>query len=324
MDYLKGKPIGLMLIIGLVMALAVPALASDYPAKPITLVIPYPAGGSTDVTGRVLATAAKRYFGQPIIVENKGGGGGTVGPNLVISKPADGYTIGIMASTTVTISWHMGKMNFNPIEDVNHIMRYTGYLYGFVVRADSPWKTLQDFVKYAKENPGKVTYGTTGVGTGPHLAMEQLSYMAGMQLVHVPYKGGAECNTALLGGHVDSVSDSTSWGPLVDAGKFRLLTVYTAARSARYPQVPTLKELGFDMVFPSPLEIMGPKTLPHPIVQKVLDSFKKALDDPEYQTVLKKYDMATTFLNSEDCEKADRSEAEELKKIVQKLGMYKK
>ena len=179
-------------------------------------------------------------------------------------------------------------------------------------------------MKYAKENPGKVTYGTTGVGTGPHLAMEQLSYLAGMQLVHVPYKGGAECNTALLGGHVDSVSDSTSWGPLVDAGKFRLLTVYTASRSARYPQVPTLKELGFDMVFPSPLEIMGPKALPQPIVQKVLDSFKKALDDPEYQAVLKKYDMATTFLNSEDCEKADRSEAEELKKIVQKLGMYKK
>ena len=324
MDHWKGNPSGLMLIIILLMALAVPVLASDYPTKPITLVIPYPAGGSTDVTGRVLAAAAKRYFGQPVIVENKGGGGGTVGPNLVISKPPDGYTLGIMASTTVTISWHMGKMNFNPIEDVNHIMRYTGYLYGFVVRADSPWKTLQDFVTYAKENPGKVTYGTTGVGTGPHLAMEQLSYLAGMQLVHVPYKGGAECNTALLGGHVDSVSDSTSWGPLVDAGKFRLLTVYTASRSARYPQVPTLKELGFDMVFPSPLEIMGPKALPQPIVQKVLDSFKKALDDPEYQAVLKKYDMATTFLNSEECEKADRSEAEELKKIVQKLGMYKK
>ncbi len=324
MDHLKGKTVGLMLIISLFIAFTVPALASDYPTKPITLIIPYPAGGSTDVTGRVLATAAKRYLGQPVIVENKGGGGGTVGPNLVISKPPDGYTIGIMASTTVTISWHMGKMNFNPIDDVYHIMRYTGYLYGFVVRADSPWKTLQDFVKYAKENPGKVTYGTTGVGTGPHLAMEQLSYLTGMQLVHVPYKGGAECNTALLGGHVDSVSDSTSWGPLVDAGKFRLLAVYTAARSARYPQVPTLKELGFDMVFPSPLEIMGPKGLPQPIVQKVLDSIKKALDDPEYQTVLKKYDMATTFLNSEDCEKADRSEAEELKKIVQKLGMYKK
>jgi len=271
-----------------------------------------------------LAAAVKKYLNQPVIVENKGGGGGTVGPNLVIAKPADGYTIGIMASTTVTISWHMGKCNFNPIDDVNHIMRYTGYLYGFVVRADSPWKTFQDYVKHVKANPDKVAYGTTGVGTGPHLAMEQISFLTGMKMTHVPYKGGAECNSALLGGHVDSVSDSTSWGPLVDAGKFRLLVVYTATRSARYPDVPTLKELGIDMVFPSPLEIMGPKALPQPIVQKIQDSFKKALDDPDYQEVLKKYDMATTYLNSADCEKAARKEAEDLKKIVMQLGMYKK
>jgi tripartite-type tricarboxylate transporter receptor subunit TctC len=141
------------------------AIAVDYPTKPISLVVPYPAGGSTDVTGRVLAAAVKKYLNQPVIVENKGGGGGTVGPNLVIAKPADGYTIGIMASTTVTISWHMGKCNFNPIDDVNHIMRYTGYLYGFVVRADSTWKTFQDYVKHVK--PTRTRYGTTGVGTGP-------------------------------------------------------------------------------------------------------------------------------------------------------------
>jgi tripartite-type tricarboxylate transporter receptor subunit TctC len=304
--------------------IGVPVWAADFPTKPITLVVPYPAGGSTDVTGRVLANAAKKYFGQPVVVENKGGGGGTVGPNLVIAKPADGYTLGIMASTTVTISWHMGKCNFDPIEDVRHIMRYTGYLYGFVVRADSPWKTFPEFVKHVKQNPDKVSYGTTGVGTGPHLAMEQISFLAGMKMTHVPYKGGAECNSALLGGHVDSVSDSTSWGPLVDAGKFRLLVVYTAARSARYPDVPTLKELGFDMVFPSPLEIMGPKALPQPIVQKVQDSFQRAMDDPEYQSVLKKYDMTTTYLNSQDCEKAVRKEAEDLRKIVTQLGMYKK
>ncbi len=316
--------LGLVVILGLLLAAGPRATASDYPTKPVTLVIPYPAGGSTDVTGRVLAPVVKRHLGQTVVVENKGGGGGTVGPNLVISKPPDGYTIGIMASTTVTISWHMGKMNFNPIDDVKHIMRYTGYLYGFVVRADAPWKTFNEYVKYAKENPGKVTYGTTGVGSGPHLAMEMIAFATGMRLTHIPYKGGAECNSALLGGHVDSVSDSTSWAPLVDAGKFRLLTIYTASRSPRYPDVPTLKELGIDIVFPSPLEIMGPKALPQSIVQKVHDAIKKSLDDPEYQAVLKKYDMQTTYLNSEDCEKAVRAESEKLKEIVQKLGMYKK
>ncbi len=314
----------LILSAALIFSFSFSAPAAEYPTKPVTLIIPYPAGGSTDVTGRVWAAAAKKYLGQPVVVENKGGGGGTVGPNLVISKPPDGYNIGIMASTTVSISWHMGKMNFNPIDDVKHVMRYSGYLYGFVVRADAPWKTFSDYVKYAKENPGKVTYGTTGMGTGPHLAMEMISFATGMKLTHVPYKGGAECNSALLGGHVDSVSDSTSWGPLVDAGKFRLLTVYTATRSARYPDVPTLKELGIDIIFPSPLEIMGPKTLPQPIVQKVQDAFKKAMEDAEYQAVLKKYDMQNTYLNSDDCEKAVRSESDKLKEIVQKLGMYKK
>ena len=324
MGAMNKRVLGVLAAVAIIFSSASWVYASDYPTKPVTLIVPYPAGGSTDVTGRVLATVVKKHLGQTVVVENKGGGGGTVGPNLVISKPPDGYTIGIMASTTVTISWHMGKMNFNPIDDVKRIMRYTGYLYGFVVREDAPWKTFTDYVNYAKENPGKVTYGTTGVGSGPHLAMEMIAFATGMKLTHVPYKGGAECNSALLGGHVDSVSDSTSWGPLVDAGKFRLLTIYTASRSARYADVPTLKELGVDIVFPSPLEIMGPKALPQPIVQKVHDAIKKSLDDPEYQAVLKKYDMQTTYLNSEDCEKAVRAESEKLKDIVQKLGMYKK
>jgi len=324
MAAMSKKLLGVLVVVAVIFSPAFWVFALDYPAKPVTLIIPYPAGGSTDVTGRVLAPVVKRHLGQPVIVENKGGGGGTVGPNLVISKPPDGYTIGIMASTTVTISWHMGKMNFNPIEDVKHIMRYSGYLYGFVVRADAPWKTFNDYVKYAKENPGKVTYGTPGMGTGPHLAMEMIAFATGIRLTHIPYKGGAECNSALLGGHVDSVSDSTSWAPLVDAGKFRLLTIYTASRSARYADVPTLKELGIDIVFPSPLEFMGPKALPQPIVQKLHDAIKKSLDDPEYQAALKKYDMQTTYLNSEDCEKAVRAESEKLKEIVQKLGMYKK
>ena len=321
---MSKKLLGVLVVVAVIFSPAFWVFALDYPAKPVTLIIPYPAGGSTDVTGRVLAPVVKRHLGQPVIVENKGGGGGTVGPNLVISRPPDGYTLGIMASTTVTISWHMGKMNFNPIEDVKHIMRYSGYLYGFVVRADAPWKTFNDYVKYAKENPGKVTYGTPGMGTGPHLAMEMIAFATGIRLTHIPYKGGAECNSALLGGHVDSVSDSTSWAPLVDAGKFRLLTIYTASRSARYADVPTLKELGIDIVFPSPLEFMGPKALPQPIVQKLHDAIKKSLDDPEYQAALKKYDMQTTYLNSEDCEKAVRAESEKLKDIVQKLGMHKK
>ena len=319
----KAKSIGWMLILGLVLVPGVPALAADFPTKPISFVIPYPAGGSTDLTGRALSNAARNYLGQPVICENKGGGGGTVGPSLVISRPPDGYTIGISSGAT-NIAYHMGKLNFNPLTDETNIIRYTSYVFGMVVRSDSPWKTIQEFVKYAKENPNKVTYGTPGVGTNPHLAMEDLSMMTGITLVHMPFKGGAEANTALLGGHIDAISDSTSWGPMVDAGKFRLLVTYAPQRMARYPQVPTLKEAGYDLVYTSPVFIIGPKGMPKPIVSRLHEAFKKSLDDPDYLSILKKYDMTLNYLSPEDLDKAIQQESDQIKRVVQKLGLDKK
>ena len=299
------------------------AIAAEYPSKPITLVIPYPAGGSTDVTTRTLGTIAQKNLGQPLIIENKGGGGSVVGTTLVVSKPADGYTLGTMASGPITISWHMGKLYFHPIDDVTLIMRLTGYLMGIAVRADSPWKTLPEFVDYAKKNPAKVSFGSPGVGTGGHLAMEELAYLAGIKILHVPYKGGAETNTALLGGHVEIISDSSGWAPLVDSGKFRLLATYTEQRSERF-QVPTVKELGYNMVMPSPVDLFGPKNLPQPIVQKVHDVFQKAMEDPEYVTILKKFDMMPAYLGPMDLAKTLRKELDQVGKIVQKVGLQKK
>ena len=299
------------------------AIAAEYPGKPVTLVIPYPAGGSTDVTTRTLGAIVQKYLGQPLIIENKGGGGSVVGTTLVVSKSADGYTLGTMASGPITISWHMGKLSFHPIDDVTLIMRLTGYLMGIAVRADSPWKTLPEFVDYAKKNPAKVSFGSPGVGTGGHLAMEELAYLAGIKILHVPYKGGAETNTALLGGHVDIISDSSGWAPLVDSGKFRLLATYTEQRSERF-KVPTVKELGYNMVMPSPVDLFGPKNLPQPIVQKVHDVFKKAMEDPEYVASLKKFDMMPAYLGPMDLAKTLRKELDQVGKIVQKVGLQKK
>ena len=321
----KSEVFGIAILSAIVMAWVVPAFANDYPTKPITLVIPYPAGGSTDLTGRALANAAKKYLGQPIIVENKSGGGGTVGPSLVIPKPPDGYTLGVYPANAAFIGHHMGKLNFHPLDDMTHIVRYTGYLFGLVVREDAPWKTMPELIQYAKQNPQKVSYGTPGMGTSPHLAMEDLAIQAGgIQWIHMPYKGGAETNAALLGGHVDSVSDSSGWGPFVDSGKFRLLAIYSGARSPRYPQVPTLKELGYDAVYPSPLEIIGPKGMPKPLVSRIHEAFRKAADDPEYQAILKKFDMPVIYLGPEELEKADREEFEKIGRVVQKLGLQKK
>jgi len=322
MKRVNRKRVGFVLTICLILAFGLPAMAAEYPTKPITLVIQYPPGGSTDLTARALANAARKYLGQPIICENKSGGGGTVGVALVAAKPADGYTIGVVTSSP-TIAYHMGKLNFNPIDDLTHILRWGGYLFGTVVQADSPWKTLPELINHVKQHPKTVTYGSPGVGTPPHLAMEELSSLAGMQLLHMPYKGIAENNAALLGGHIDVISDSSGWAPLVDAGKFRLLATYGYQRSARYPQVPTLRESGYDMVSPGPIGLIGPKGLPKPMIQRLHDAFKKAMDDPDFLAVMKNFDMSTLYLNSEDYEKFVRQDSERIQKLVQKLGLNK-
>jgi tripartite-type tricarboxylate transporter receptor subunit TctC len=299
------------------------AQAADYPSKPITFVLPYPAGGSTDLTTRALANAAKKYLGQPIIIENKPGGGATVGPTLLLTKPPDGYTIGLITSG-VTIAYHMGKLRFNPNDEVTHIMRWGGYLFGIMVHADARWKTIQEFIQYSRENPQQVTYTSVGVGTSPHLAMEELAMAAGnVQWIHVPSKGGSEASTALLGGHVDASSGSSGL-QLVDAGKFRLLATYTEHRSERYPQVPTLKELGYNVVSYSPLGIIGPKGIPKEITAKLHDVFKKAMEDTEFQAIMKKFDMSLLYLNPEDYENFFRKDSEQIGKLVQKLGLNKR
>jgi len=156
------------------------------------------------------------------------------------------------------------------------------------------------------------------------VAVEELSILTGIKLTHMPFKGGAECNAALLGGHIDAVSDSTSWGPMVDAGKFRLLVAYGEQRMGRYPNVPTLKEAGYNMSYSSPMMIIGPKGMPRPVVQKLHDVFKQAMETKEFHEILKKYDMVPVYLNPEDCTKAVRQESEQIKRVVEKLGLLKK
>jgi len=324
MNRQKIRPVFRLLAFGLLFSLGVSAWAAEFPTKPVNLIIPYPPGGSADLTMRGLANAAKKHIGQPIICENKAGGGGTVGPSLVVTRPPDGYTLGLITASP-TIAYHMGKLNFNPVEDLTPISRYGTYLYGLVVRSDSPWQTIQEFIQYSKQNPQKVSFGSPGVGTPPHLAMEELAILAGgVQWVHVPYKGVAESNTALLGGHVDAVSDSSGWAPLVDAGKFRLLVTYGTQRSTRYSQVPILKEVGYDMVATGPIAVIGPKGMPRSVVKTLEDAFHKGMEDVDFQAVMKKFDFTAAYLNSEGYGKLMREDSEKIRKLVKKLGLDRK
>ncbi len=301
------------------------AADADYPSKPVTLVVGFPAGGAIDLTARALVNGVKKHFPQPVIVENKGGAGGMVGLAQVAVKPPDGYTVGVIGSQAAAVAWHMGTTTYNQLEDFTHILRYAGLMFGIAVRQDSPFKTLQDVLKYAKANPGKLSYGTSGVGSTGHLAMVTLAQEAGdLQLTHIPYKGGGESIPALLGGHVEVLSDASSWVPMVDAGKFQLLAVYSSERSRMYPSVPTVKETGYPVVYNSPLELFGPKGLPAPIVGKLHDSFRKAMDDPGFDTVLKKLGMPRLYLAGEELLKTNREDFERMKRVVEKLGLEKK
>ena len=321
----EDKTNRIIFLIAIILFCSVPGMAADYPTKPISLIIPFGAGGSTDLTGRALFNAAREHLGQPIIAENKAGGGGTVGISFILNKAPDGYTLGILPCVAVMTAYHMGKVNFNPVDDLAHIFRYTSYQNGLVVRADAPWKTIQEFIKYVKENPQKLSCGTPGVGSASHLMMEDFLMLAGnLQMMHIPYKGDAETNTALLGGHVDSVLSSTSWAPFVDSGKFRLLVTYTSQRLERYPQVPTFKEVGYDMAYTSPLIVVGPKGIPKPIMKRLHDVLKKASENPEYRATLKKLDLPLIDMPLEDLETAARKEFDAIGKTVQKLGLSKK
>ena len=176
----------------------------------------------------------------------------------------------------------------------------SGYTFGIIVRPETPWMTLQEFIAAGKAAPGKITYGTPGTGTSPHLLVEDIEQKTGARFQHVPFKGNAEGMNAFLGGHIDAVSDSSGWGAQVDAGKARLLATFGEQRTKRWPTVPTAKELGIDLVYPSPFGLAGPKGMDPKVVAILHDAFKKALDDPEHQKILDKLDQVLWYRNTAD------------------------
>jgi tripartite-type tricarboxylate transporter receptor subunit TctC len=281
---------------GLLFALA--AQAQSFPTKPVTLIVPWPAGGSTDIYFRKLGEVAARHLGQPLVIDNKPGGSGMNGP-ATMAKTArpDGYTISQLAISAFRMP-HMQKVDWDPISDFTYIIGLAGYTFGVVVRADSPFKTFQDLLTYARANPGKLSYATPGTGTSLHLAMEEVAAKAGVQFLHIPFKGYADGAIALMGGHVMVQVDSTGWAKQVDAGAQRLLATLGDKRT-RWG-APTVKELGVDTVSNSPFGLVGPKGMPREVVKVLHDAFKKSLDDPEYLKVLAQLDQPAWYMSSED------------------------
>lgn len=197
---------------------------------------------------------------------------------MAASAKSDGYTIAQIPGSVWRLPL-MQKMTYDALKDFTYIVQLTGYTFGITTRADGPFKSWQEVVAFAKANPGKVTYATPGASSLLYIGMEQIAANSGIQLTHVPFKGGAETNAAVLGGHTMLQADSTGWKPLVDAGQLRLLAIWTAERSKNWPDAPTLNDLGYPFVFDAPFGVAGPKGMQADVVQKLHDAFKRAIED---------------------------------------------
>ena len=298
------------------------AWAQTFPVRPIKLVIAFPAGGPTDITMRQLAENASKILGQPVIIDNKPGAGGTLPAQALQTAQPDGYTLAQMPLGVFRLPYTT-KISWDPVKDSNYVINVTGYAFGIVVPADSPFKTWADFVAYAKANPGKLTYGSTGTFTSPHLTTELIAQKAGIQLQHVPYKGSADLMLATVSGQLMAAADSTGFAPQVEAGKLRVLNTWGDKRLAKFPDAPTLKELGYDTVQNSPFGIGAPKGTPPEVVQKVHDAFKKAMEEPSYVAALGRYDMLPNYMSSADYTKFAQDTFGREKALIEKLGLAK-
>lgn len=317
---LWGKPAAVLLVIAATLVAAASAARAEYPERPITMIVPWAPGGSTDLTGRALAQAAEKILGQPIVIVNKPGAATMLGMTELAGAKPDGYTIGTLSSTTYMHPLRGRQVSYDPLKSFTYISYYGDNLIGVAVLADSKWKTLTDLIADGKANPGKLKYGNAGVGTTQHLTTEKIQLESGAKFTFVPQKGSAEAVAALLGGHLDFITEVSVWAPHVEAGKVRLLAVTTPKRSEGFPEVPTVFELGFESLR-SVQAIIGPAGVPEPIRAKLEDAFRKGMADPGFVAVMKKLHMVVVDGTGEYARKAVETEIGRAKTLIDTLGI---
>ena len=273
-----------------------PAFSQDFPTKPITIYRGFEAGATTDLTARALAEEGQKVLGVPVVVENKAGGGSTVAASLVASKKPDGYTLAVVASSALDTRHMMLDVPYDPTKDFTYILAYGNYVGGICVQKDSPFKTLNDLLEHARKNPGALSYSSSGIGANQQLAVEYLAKQANVKFKHVPYKGGAPACTALIGGHVDFTAGAGIHLNYVKQGIFRMLAVTISdKRDPDFPDIPTLKDLGYQDLPPQEYLLLAPKGLPDPIFKKLESGFRQAVYSPEFKKSLKNLSVPFSF-----------------------------
>ncbi|MBB5690204.1 tripartite tricarboxylate transporter substrate binding protein [Roseomonas alkaliterrae] len=308
-------------------ALAAPAfapgigLAQSFPSRPISLLVPFPAGGSTDQQMRALARIASDVFGQQVITENRPGAGATLSAAAMVRAQPDGYTLAQFPLPAMRLPF-MQRMPFNPRTDFTPIIHLTGYLFMMCVRGESPIRSWADLLAECRRRPGEIRWGNTGANGTPHLTLVELARRENLDVIHVPFRGEADSTPNLLGGHIEVAA--TGSGPLqmIADGRMRALNVWPRERSRKLPDVPTLVELGYpDMVVTSPYGLVGPRGMNPDIVRRLHDGFRQALHHPEHLALLERLDMPLEYLNSEDYGAFMQRTINEEEERVTRLGL---
>jgi len=301
---------------------------SQYPTKPVTLVAGFGAGGATDLLARAMASGVSKQLGQTVVVENKPGASGTIGTDYVLKAKPDGYTLLATSSGNFTSTPMVQGAPYDPNKDVRHIITIANHPILFLVHADSPWKTIEEFIAYVKQNPGKVKYGQNSPGGTAHMALEMFRKAAGLDMKMIPHGGGgAESIAALLGKHVEvGIMHPQEVAEHIKTGKMRALVVFSEKRLKSMPDVPTAKEKGYDVVLGVPKGIAAPAALPDDIVKKLHDAFKKMMDDEDFKAAAKKTGDLDylEYMSGEDTAKVLQKMYKDMEPLITELGLKKK
>jgi tripartite-type tricarboxylate transporter receptor subunit TctC len=294
---------------------------AKFPSKPIMFIMPVPPGGTIELGCRLLTKEAEKSLKQPIVMVNKPGSALTVGTAAVASAKPDGYTIGFSGGPPLFLTPLLEKVPYDPIKDIRTVIQTGAPMFGVYVKADSPFKTVKEMIAFAKQNPKKLTYGTTGVNSMGHLMMEQVARREGVQITHIPFKGTPEVQTALLGGHV--LFGSGDFSPsLVEAKQIRLVMMLREEPSAEYPGVPTLKEL-YGLPYPMYISIITQKAVPDAIVKKLEEAFAKAMKEPAYVNGMKELHLTVAYRSGKEIDAYVAQSYAYFANVLKEMGVIK-
>lgn len=314
---------GFLLAAGFFLLAPAVQASSDYPNRAIQYIACYAPGGSDDLRARALAPTLEKVLGQPVVVVNKVGASGSLAMTVLAKAKPDGYTLG-NAGAPLIFNPYTLKVDYNSLTDFTYIAGTATQAWGIVVKADAPWKTMDELLEYIKKNPGKLRYGSWGIGGGSHIYMEAIGRARGLKWIHIPFKGDQPLITALLGGHIPVGLTSASFFPYVKSGQLRALAVLDHSRIAAFPQVPTLKELGFDFVLANGiLGTCAPKGVPPAIVKKLESALRQAAESDDFRHTAERLHAEPRYRGSQEFTREVKEAYLQIGEMIKELGIQK-